>query len=164
MTRSSTALQGALDLTEAEYRKLVAHLNHARRRDRQRRLLLIRIEAALPNGGLVDMTGDSTVEHILPKGSHPWWNERYPDPRRRGEVCNLLGNLTLITREQQGLADTAPFPDKRRVYFETPGAPIWQMTEMLRSVPEWTYEAIERRTYEMISHLLNDWGLFQNDW
>ena len=155
---------GALDLTEAEYRKLVALLNHSRRRDRQRRLLLIRIEAALPQGHAIDMTADVTVEHILPKGSSAWWNERFSDQFRRNDVCNLIGNLTLITHEQQKLADVRSYPEKRKVYFETPGAPIHMLTEDARPLPEWTYDVIEERHERLVTALFTDWGLLQTPW
>jgi hypothetical protein len=154
---------GALDLSEAEHRKLLATLNRSRKRDRQRRLLLIRIEAALPNGRLVDMTDDVTVEHILPKGSSAWWNERFPDQVRRNDVCHLIGNLTLITHEQQKLADTKSYTEKRKVFFETPGAPIPRLSEDIRAIPDWTYDVIEQRHERLITAICTDWGLF-NEW
>lgn len=156
--------EGALDLTEAEYRKMVALFSVPRRRDRLRRLLMMRIEAALPGGHLIDMTDDATVEHIMPKSSTAWWNQRVQDPRRRAEVCNLIGNLTLITHEQQKLADNNPFPDKRKVYFDTPGAPIHQMTEDFRNAPDWTLEMIEQRHDRFVTALFADWGLLQAEW
>lgn len=151
--------EGALELTKGEYDKLIAHLAKSRRRDRQRRLLLIRIEAALPNGQRIDMTDDATVEHILPKASTKWWSERFSDPMRRQEMCNLIGNMTLISHEQQKLADTEPFPIKRKVYFETPGAPIHKLSEDIQPIPEWTYEEIERRQDRLVTALFQDWGL-----
>ena len=150
---------GALDLTTSEQGKLVDVLNRSRKRDKLRRLLLIRIEASLPGGRLIEMTDDVTVEHILPKGSSPWWNERFPNPVRRADVCHLFGNLTLITHDQQKGADTAPYPDKRRVYFETPGAPIHKLTEDMRPIPDWTYDTIEQRHERLVSGLLTHWGL-----
>ena len=155
---------GALELTKAEYDKLVAHMNHTRRRDRQRRLLLIRIEAALENGRLISMTDDATVEHILPKSGGPGWDTDFPDPRRRATSANMLGNLALITHEQQILADNKSYAEKRKVYFETPGAPVHQLTQNLRPIPDWTAQVIEKRTYFLISELFNDWGLFHNEW
>ncbi|HRO02526.1 MAG TPA: DUF262 domain-containing HNH endonuclease family protein [Terricaulis sp.] len=153
--------RGALELTKREYDLLVAHMNHMRRRDRQRRLLLIRIEAALKSGHLIDMTDDASVEHILPKGGGPAWNTLFPDPQRRLKVANMIGNLTLITHEQQKLADNRSYADKRKVFFETPGAPLHMLTENISPVPEWTEQVIEKRTYFLIQELFNDWGLYQ---
>lgn len=155
---------GALELTDAEHRKLIATLNRSRKRDRQRRLLLLRIEAALPGGDLVEMTDDATVEHIMPKGSSAYWNERFPDQVRRNDVCHLIGNLTLITHEQQKLADAKSYPDKRKVFFETPGAPVRKLSEDLRKAPDWSYDVIEQRHERLIAALCTDWGLFNNEW
>jgi hypothetical protein len=155
---------GAMELSEVEHRKLIATLNRSRKRDRQRRLLLIRLEGALPDGRMIEMTDDVTVEHILPKGASPWWNERFPDPRRRNDVANLIGNQILITHEQQKLADNKSYPEKRKVYFELPGAPIYALTESLRNVVELTADVIEGRQETMLGALCGDWGLFHDNW
>jgi hypothetical protein len=123
--------------------KFFATLNRSRKRDRQRRLLLMRLEAAMPNGHLIKMTDDATVEHILPRGSQQWWNERFPDPALRSELANLLGNLTLITYDQNKEADTKPYPKKRTIYFDTRGAPIHALTKDIGPIEEWTLQAIE---------------------
>src|SRR5690606_13591174 len=48
--------KGALELTESEQMRFFATLNRSRKRDRQRRLLLMRLEAAMPNGHILEMT------------------------------------------------------------------------------------------------------------
>ncbi len=120
--------QRALLLTDAEQMKFFATLNRSRKRDRQRRLLLMRLEAAMPGGRVVLMTDDATVEHVLPKNGGPWWNERFPDPALRTELANLLGNLTLLTYDQNAGADNKPYPKKRTIYFDT-NAPIYALTK-----------------------------------
>lgn len=155
--------KGALELTHAEHLKFIATLNRSRKRDRQRRLLLIRIESALPGGSQLAMDSDATVEHILPKGGSPWWNERFPDSALRSELANLLGNLTLITYDQNKVADIKPYPDKKRIYFSTPGAPIHALTKSLASTDEWTLEMIERRHEDLVRILCEDLGLVRSD-
>jgi hypothetical protein len=118
--------QRALLLTEGEQMKFFHTLNRSRRRDRSRRLLLMRLEAAMPGGRIVRMTDDATVEHVLPKNGGPWWNERFPDPALRNELANLLGNLTLLTYDQNAAA-TRPY-SKAKVYFDT-NAPILALTK-----------------------------------
>lgn len=147
-----------LELTASEQSKLVDILNRSRKRDRTRRLLLIRIEAALPNGRLLSMRDDVTAEHILPKGNHAWWEERFPNPKRRDDVCHLIGNLTLINQAQQDAAAHKPFPDKRKVYFDM-GAPVHALTEDLRPCLDWSYDHIEQRQERLVNALLEDWGV-----
>jgi hypothetical protein len=155
--------RGALELTEAEHLKFIATLNKSRKKDRQRRLLLIRMEASLPGGHLFEMTDDVTVEHILPKAGGGWWNERFPDPALRTEAANLLGNLTLVSFAQNSIADTKPFLDKRRVFFETKGAIICALTRDFEETGEWTRDAIERRHENLVRILCEDWGLVRRE-
>jgi len=148
-----------LALDAAENDKFIFTLNRSRKRDRQRRLLMMRLEAAMPNGNLLRMTDDVTVEHVLPKGGSAWWNERFPDPALRAELAHLLGNMVLITYEQNKDADTKPYPKKRQVYFDTANAPIHAITKDVASIEEWTLNAIEERHERLVRILCEDWGL-----
>lgn len=153
--------KGALELTDTEYMKFIETLNKSRKRDRQRRLLMIRLEAAMPGGHQLQMTDDVTVEHILPRAGGAWWNERFPDPGLRSEAANLLGNLILITYAQNSAAGAKSYPDKRKVFFNTPGAPIYALTRDIAGVEEWTMQAIERRHENLVQILCEDWGLIR---
>ncbi|MBC7770141.1 MAG: DUF262 domain-containing protein [Phycisphaerales bacterium] len=151
--------ESGLQLTEAENDKFIFNLNRSRKRDRQRRLLMMRLEAAMPGGHTLTMTDDVTVEHVLPKSGSAWWNERFPDSGLRDELSNLLGNLILITYEQNKEADTKPYPKKRVSFFETPNAPIHAVTEDIRPIEGWTFQAIEMRHERLVRILCEDWGL-----
>lgn len=151
--------KGALELTENEQTKFFATLNRSRKRDRQRRLLLMRLESSLPQGSLLEMTSDATVEHILPKAGGAYWNERFPDPRLRTELSHLLGNMILITETQNTAADTKSYADKRKTYFNTPGAPIHALTRDIVPIEDWTQSAIEERHERLVRILSVDWGL-----
>jgi len=153
---------GPLAISEKEFEHFLFTLSRSRRKDRLRRLLLIRMEAAMPNGHLLQMTDDVTVEHILPRAGGAWWNERFPDPKMREELANLLGNLTLVTYKQNTIADTKPYPEKRKVFLNTPGAPIHQLTHDLEPIQEWTLAAIEERHERLVSTLCQDWGLVRS--
>ncbi|MGQ0532016.1 MAG: DUF262 domain-containing protein [Caulobacteraceae bacterium] len=148
-------------LTEAEQSRFFNALNRSRRRDRQRRLLLMRLEAAMPNGHLLKMNDDVTVEHVLPRGNAAWWNERFPDQALRSELANLLGNLVLVTFDQNSDADTKPYPKKRAIYFDTRGAPIHALTKDIGPIEEWTLQAIEERHERLVRILSEDWGLIR---
>jgi hypothetical protein len=154
--------KGALELTEAEHMRFIATLNRSRKRDPLRRLLMIRLEAAMPGGHLLDMADDITVEHILPKGGGAWWKERFPDSALRTDAAHLLGNLVLLTYDQNRAADTKPYGDKRKVYFNTPGAAIHALTKDIASIEDWTLDAIEARQERLVRILCEDWGLVRN--
>lgn len=153
----------ALALTEPEQMGFFAALNRSRRRDPKRRLLMMRLEAAMPGGRLLRMTDDVTVEHVLPKAGGAWWNERFPDPELLRDRSHLLGNLILITHAQNTAADAKPYPKKRAIYFDTPGAPIYALTKDIASIEEWTKEAIEERHEKLVQILCEDWGLIRRN-
>lgn len=153
--------KGALELTESEQMRFFATLNRSRKRDRQRRLLLMRLEAAMPNGHILEMTDDVTVEHVLPRGGGEWWRERFGDPKFRGEAANLLGNLVLVTYAQNALADTKSYPEKRKIFFGTPNAPVYAVTRDIVGIDEWTFQAIEERHERLVRILSEDWGLIR---
>ncbi|MCX7359527.1 MAG: DUF262 domain-containing protein [Alphaproteobacteria bacterium] len=158
MLHTAEGKQRALLLTEAEQMKFFATLNRSRKRDRQRRLLLMRLEAAMPGGRIVSMTDDATVEHVLPKNGGPWWNERFPDPALRNELANLLGNLTLLSYDQNSGADNKPYPEKRKIYFDTK-ATIYTLTKDIAPIEDWSLHAIEERHERLVRILSEDWGL-----
>jgi hypothetical protein len=155
--------KGALELTEKEQMGFFATLNRSRKRDRQRRLLMMRLEAAMPNGHMLEMTNDVTVEHVLPRAGGPYWNDRFFDKVRRAEAAHLLGNLVLITHAQNTVADTKPYPEKRKVFFNTPGAPIHQVTRDIAGIDDWTLNAIEERHERLVRILCEDWGLVRSE-
>lgn len=154
---------GILELTQVEHGRFVETLNRARRRDRSRRLLMMRIEAAMPEGHALSMTDDVTVEHVLPKSGSPWWNQLFPDQKLRQEASNLLGNLTLVTHDQNKRADNRSYPEKREVIFNTPGAPVHALSKDMESVAEWTLNEIEDRQERLIRILLEDLGLIRRE-
>lgn len=153
---------GAIELTETEHHKFIATLNRSRKRDRQRRLLLIRLEASMPGGHCLRMNDDVTVEHILPKAGGVSWNERFPDAVRRNDASNLLGNQILVTHDQNKIADTKPYAEKRKIFFNTPGAPIYALTKDIAAIDDWTYDVIEARQERLVRLLCADWGLVRD--
>jgi len=153
--------KGALVLTESEQMKFIDTLNRSRKRDRQRRLLLIRLEAAMPGGSLLEMTSDVTVEHILPKASGPW-DGLFPDRAMRLDAANLLGNLTLITNAQNTACGSKSYHDKRKIFFNTPNAQIHALTRDIASIEDWTMRSIEERHERLVRILCEDWGLIRD--
>ncbi len=154
---------GPLAISGAEFERFIATLARSRKKDRLRRLLLIRVEAAMEGGHILSMTDDVTVEHVLPRAGGAWWNERFPDSKMREELSNLLGNLTLVTHKQNTTADTKPYHDKREIFLNAPGAPVHMLTRDLEQIPEWTLAAIDDRHERLVTTLCQDWGLVRAD-
>ena len=104
---------------------------------------------------------DVTVEHVLPKSGSPWWNQLFPDPKLRQEAANLLGNLTLVTHDQNKRADNKSYADKREVILKTSGAPVYALSRDMEPINEWTLAEIEERQERLIRILCEDWGLIR---
>ncbi|MES1156618.1 MAG: DUF262 domain-containing HNH endonuclease family protein [Alphaproteobacteria bacterium] len=151
--------KGPLDLSEPEKLAFIERLNRSSKGDRQRRMLLLRVEAALPGGKVLPRRSDVTVEHVLPTGNAPWWNERFASGRMRQDYANLLGNLILITRRQNVNADNKPYPEKRKIYFGTQGAPIHAITRSIERIEDWNINVIESRHERMVHLLCADWDI-----
>lgn len=148
-----------LDLTNSERLKFIEQLNRSRKRDRSRRLLMIRLEAAMPGGSVLSVYDDVSVEHVLPSRGGRWWIDRFPNAGLRDDAANLLGNLVLITNRQNKQADNKPYPQKRQVYFESRDAPIHQVTRDIFQIEDWTLEAIDVRQERLVRILCTDWEL-----
>jgi hypothetical protein len=149
-----------LGLSNKEHVRMMERLHRSNRRDLQRRLLLWRIEAAMPNGSILGEEDDTNVEHILPKsGEHDYWAARFPDKKLREDMTHMLGNFTLTTFKQNEACDRKPYPEKLKIYFETKGAPIHALTRQIRDIKEWSVDIIGERQEEMVYRLCLDWGL-----
>ena len=151
--------RGALELTDAEHLRLIARLNHSSKRDGMRRLLMMRIEAAMQGGSVLAITSDVSVEHVLPNKGGAWWSDRFPDPHRRNAAAFSIGNYVLITHDQNERAGNAPYPEKRKVYFNTPNVILHAVTKDIAGLEEWTLDAIEARQERLARILCVDWDL-----
>jgi len=100
---------------------------------------------------------DVTVEHILPRG---WkiqnsWRTEFP---RRADVvahAHCLGNLTYLTRADNGLADSLDFDAKKKIYATS----NFKMTTDLATQKTWVQSDIDTRTERLITVLFEDWGV-----
>jgi hypothetical protein len=127
---------------------------------KQRRALLMRIEASAPGGRLLAAEADSTVEHILPKappkGSQ--WYEEWSRTRDIEDLTESLGNYTLLTKAENQEADTHDFVDKLGIFFRK-DTPSHALTQDLRGLIRWTPDEVRTRRDRMISYLVVEWDL-----
>ena len=72
------------------------------------------------------------MEHVLPRNiqedSH--WLTVWPDPAKRREQCDTLGNFVLLTHKVNQKADRLDYRAKKEVYFNGGGGldfarPTW---------------------------------------
>lgn len=127
----------------------------------QRRAIALRLHAALDGGRTIPPESDATVEHVLPRNppedSH--WMITWPDPVKRREQCDTIGNFVLLTNKINQVADRLDYRAKKNVYFNGGGGEAFALTRDLIDQDAWTPDVVRRRTEQLASILLQAWGL-----
>lgn len=150
-----------LFITRDEARKMRERLMGRFATFGQRRAMALRMNAALEGGRTLPPEADATVEHVLPRNpdddSH--WHKVWPDPAKRRELCDTLGNFILLPHTQNQLADRLDYRAKKKVYFNGSGGAHFALTRDLEMQEAWTPDVVRQRTERLADILLRDWGL-----
>ena len=140
---------GPLQLTRSELRTVQHNLGdmHGRHASTAKHLLLRLTDVIAGHTQSSMLPANMTVEHVLPKklGGGSQWRGWYPDPEIRERHLLSLGNLVLITKEQNDKAGNHHLARKLEVYFNTPNAPTVALNEGLREMKEWRPREIRAR-------------------
>ena len=103
-----------------------------------------------------------TVEHVCPKGQvrEGEWLALWPRKTVRERAAQCIGNLALVTEQQNKRCSQKDFADKQRILFaDSSEATPFMLTEMLREETAWDATAITRR-YNLIMGALKElWDL-----
>ena len=127
----------------------------------QRRAMALRLNAALENGVTIPPESDATVEHVLPRNIHEdsHWLTVWPDPAKRREQCDTLGNFVLLTHKVNQKADRQDFRAKKEVYFNGGGSMDFALTRDLQDQDAWTADVVRKRTEMLVEILCQVWGI-----
>lgn len=127
----------------------------------QRRAIALRLNAAIAGGRTIPPESDATVEHVLPRNppedSH--WMITWPDPVKRREQCDTIGNFVLLTNKVNQLADRLDYRAKKEIYFNGGGGQEFALTRDLMEQDAWTPDVVRRRTEKLADILLKAWEL-----
>lgn len=100
-----------------------------------------------------------SCEHILPlNGSRTPWGSLFRHANGRyfgGEHANKLGNLTILTHQQNQLADTKPYGVKRKILRDSGFA----LSKEAARARTWTAAAIDARSEKLFQLLVKHWRL-----
>jgi hypothetical protein len=99
-----------------------------------------------------------TVEHVLPKklGAGSPWRTWFADPIEREQCTDSLGNLVLVTKDQNDRASNLGFAKKLDVYFSS-GDPIPAINTDLRGHTEWRAHDIRTREADLFQLIEQLW-------
>ena len=127
----------------------------------QRRAMALRLNAALEGGVTIPPESDATVEHVLPRNiqeeSH--WLTVWPDPAKRREQCDTLGNFVLLTHKVNQKADRQDYRAKKEVYFNGGGGLDFALTRDLQHQDAWTADVVRKRTDMLVDILCQVWDI-----
>jgi Protein of unknown function DUF262/Protein of unknown function (DUF1524) len=153
--------ESPLQLTRAELRTIQHNLRDMHgRHATTAKLLLLRLtdaKAGMPQS--LSLPGNMTVEHVLPKklSARSHWRNWHPDPEDRERCTDSLGNLVIVTKDQNDKAGNHDFARKLQVYFNTRGAPAVALNEDLRGRTEWKAREIRAREAELFQLIEELW-------
>lgn len=87
---------------------------------------------------------DIEIEHVLPQKPSPKsvWMENFPDSHRRLLLCQLLGNLAILSKPINIKAKNYDFHKKRDTIFGTSGSNTFPVTADLVHYQTWTEREI----------------------
>lgn len=148
-----------LQLTRSELRTIQHNLRdmHARHASTAKQLLLRLNDVKAGKPVSFTFPDDMTVEHVLPKkfGKGSEWRRWHPDPIDRELCTDCLGNLVLVTKDQNDRAGNQELARKLDIYFNTADAPVVALNEDLRGRKEWKAREIRAREAELL-HLIEE--------
>jgi hypothetical protein len=150
----------ALELTPGERADLIARLEASFTRDSGRRkTMVLRLNAALPDGIALCFEDGVSVEHVLPLKPGADWHDDFPDPVERKRCASLMGNFVLLTHEQNRRAANKPYAVKREIYFDSAFGAPHALTKDIAGIERWTPAVIAARQTRMMQALKADWEL-----
>ncbi len=106
----------------------------------------------------------NTIEHILPQTFDASWKESISPEEHRDNKSNInsIGNLMLVSAQNNASASNRPFESKLDCYNGNPSALYNNLMENLKkdekNKPLWTLEAIMERSESLAKQAKNVWS------
>lgn len=145
----------AFQLAREETRSIVFHLKDLHKRGPKIcKLLMLRLGDSL-GGRYYDVDPEHyTIEHILPQrpSATSEWRRWFPTAEERSQCVESLGNLVLITQEQNDKARNASFDAKKAIYADArTTAPLLPITADVLAAARWGREEIDAREFKLLT-------------
>lgn len=159
--RQLFARNGPLIVTRDEARRIKDRLLGRFATFGQRRSMALRINAALEGGKTLPPESDATVEHVLPRNiqADSYWLTTWPDPAKRRELCDTLGNFILLPNKVNQKAGRMDYRAKKEIYFNGGGGVHFALTRDLEHQDAWTADIVKKRTKDLADILLSEWEI-----
>ncbi len=153
--------QNPIDLTRDEQKLIHFNLRALHQRGQAIcKLVLLRLNDEIAGTPQRLDPSRFTVEHILPQkpGRNGAWRTSFADAALRERCTHSLGNLILVTREQNERAKNRDFADKMAIFLDDAGnAPA--LTRQLADLSAWTPDSVLEREERLMAILCRLWKL-----
>lgn len=155
--------QAPLNLTDDEQWTMVlnARSNLYHRSQSTCKLLLKRLSASYPGDDPMPVLADVTVEHILPRNlsAESPWRRAIPDAEEREACSKMLGNLVLLSKQQNKDARNNAFEIKQGIVFPAGRPSPHAITNQIKGLPQWGADEIRARDAYLLQRMTDIWQL-----
>jgi hypothetical protein len=163
--RAGTGLDDLLRLlvfTKDDHRTLGKNLRDLYARSQSTcKLVLLRINDHLIERPEYVDPATLTVEHVLPlkPASSSVWRSWYPNADERAQCAACIGNMTLVSRQQNEKARNLDLEIKLPIYFPPGNPKTLRILEDFRGRRTWTREDVREREALMLNCIGQLWSI-----
>lgn len=152
----------ALQMSRDEVRSIAFHLRDLHKRNPKIcRLLLMRLSDEMGDAAIMTDPDLYTIEHVLPQrpSASSAWRQSVPSAEVRAELVDCLGNLVLITQQENDRARNASWAEKKEIYgtISVGNAPLLAVTRDVLGERDWRRPEIEGREQRLIALIEKIW-------
>jgi hypothetical protein len=125
------------------------------------KLVLLRINDSLSERADHVDPSVLTVEHVLPMkpAATSVWREWYKNADERAQCAACLGNMTLVSRQQNEKAKNLDLAIKLPIYFQPSDSAALRILEDFRGRLTWTSDDVRARDATMIECIARLWNI-----
>lgn len=124
--------------------------------------LLLRLDESFSEGSASYNHPVISIEHILPQNParDSEWMTLFPDEVTRRNLTNRLGNLVLLSRRKNSMAQNYSFEKKKSLYFcNEGGMSSFSLTTRVLSYNKWTQDEILEQQKSLTEKCIDIWTL-----
>lgn len=148
-------------ISREELRNIAFHMRDLHKRNPKAcKLLLLRLSDEI-SATVADVRPDSySIEHVLPQrpSATSEWRQWFSNPEERSQAIECLGNLVLITPQQNDRARNAAWAAKKEIYSAANvKAPLLAITRDVLDSQEWRGADIEAREKRLLAVIEKIW-------
>jgi uncharacterized protein with ParB-like and HNH nuclease domain len=154
-------LKVALSLSDDERKKIIEALNDDIYHSQFAKYLLLRLDEEISDGSAYYNYPVISIEHVLPQNPKhdSQWIRNFPDEEERIFLTNCLGNLVLLSRRKNSMAQNYEFEKKKESYFKKDGRSPFSITNEVTDFDNWTPTEIISRQKELVDKCIEIWKL-----